>query len=208
MPRGNSRLVQWPQTPDYSECGCRWEKLFNWKSVKLLLYWCRDWATTIGASWGLQKDEGLNLHRLHIEPRSSPLSEAQSSDSGNPRGEGTKPEGSVDSCVWWGPTGWELQDGSQKQAGYEHNRDAVAVQGFGCLVVKGVFCGSASWDTAVTQILSPDLTHLTLVDLRPAKTYSLRMFATNGVGTSHSSNVLTITTKEAGRVESRRNGLI
>ncbi|XP_011609006.2 Down syndrome cell adhesion molecule-like protein 1 homolog [Takifugu rubripes] len=56
----------------------------------------------------------------------------------------------------------------------------------------------ASWDTAViTQILNPDLTHLTLVDLHPAKSYNLRMFATNSVGTSHSSNVLTITTKEA-----------
>lgn len=76
----------------------------------------------------------------------------------------------------------------------------------GCLVVKGVFCDSASWDTAViTQLLNPDLTHLTLVDLHPAKSYNLRMFATNSVGTSHSSNVLTITTKEAGRVESVGN---
>lgn len=56
----------------------------------------------------------------------------------------------------------------------------------------------ASWDTAaITQVLNPELTQLTLVDLRPAKTYDLRMFATNSLGTSHTSNVLTITTKEA-----------
>lgn len=56
----------------------------------------------------------------------------------------------------------------------------------------------ASWPTAlITEVSNPGLTQLTLVDLRPAKTYNLRMFATNSVGTSESSNVLTITTKEA-----------
>ncbi|XP_076595955.1 cell adhesion molecule DSCAM-like isoform X2 [Chaetodon auriga] len=56
----------------------------------------------------------------------------------------------------------------------------------------------ASWDTAVsTDVSNPELTQLTLVDLRPAKTYNLRMFATNSVGTSEASNVLTVTTKEA-----------
>ncbi|XP_074529504.1 uncharacterized protein LOC141793063 isoform X2 [Halichoeres trimaculatus] len=56
----------------------------------------------------------------------------------------------------------------------------------------------ASWDTAVrTEVYNPELTQLTLVDLRPAKTYNLRMFAVNSVGMSESSNVLTIMTKEA-----------
>ncbi|KAF7668701.1 hypothetical protein LDENG_00294720 [Lucifuga dentata] len=56
----------------------------------------------------------------------------------------------------------------------------------------------APWDTAVrTEGLNPELTEATLVDLRPAKSYNLRMFAINSVGMSESSNVLTITTKEA-----------
>ncbi|XP_045886031.1 Down syndrome cell adhesion molecule homolog isoform X2 [Micropterus dolomieu] len=56
----------------------------------------------------------------------------------------------------------------------------------------------ASWDTAITtQVSNPELTQLTLVDLRPAKSYNLRMFATNSVGMSEASNVLTVTTKEA-----------
>ncbi|XP_028445419.1 Down syndrome cell adhesion molecule-like protein 1 homolog isoform X1 [Perca flavescens] len=56
----------------------------------------------------------------------------------------------------------------------------------------------ASWDTAVTtEVSNPELTQLTLVDLRPAKTYNLRMFAINSVGMSEASNVLTVTTKEA-----------
>lgn len=55
----------------------------------------------------------------------------------------------------------------------------------------------APWDTAVrTEVYNPDLTQLTLVDLRPAKTYNLRMFAVNNVGMSEPSNVLTVTTKE------------
>ncbi|XP_054453528.1 cell adhesion molecule DSCAML1-like isoform X2 [Anoplopoma fimbria] len=56
----------------------------------------------------------------------------------------------------------------------------------------------ASWDTAVsTEVSDPELTQLTLVDLRPAKSFNLRMFAINSVGMSESSNVLTVTTKEA-----------
>lgn len=56
----------------------------------------------------------------------------------------------------------------------------------------------ASWDTAVrTEVYNPELTQVTLVDLRPSKTYNLRMFAVNSVGMSESSNVLTVTTKEA-----------
>ncbi|CAF92746.1 unnamed protein product [Tetraodon nigroviridis] len=40
----------------------------------------------------------------------------------------------------------------------------------------------ASWDTAViTEVMNPELTQLTLVDLRPAKTYNLRMFARNSL---------------------------
>ncbi|XP_075959574.1 uncharacterized protein LOC142962811 [Anarhichas minor] len=55
-----------------------------------------------------------------------------------------------------------------------------------------------SWDTAVsTEVSNPELTQLTLVELRPAKSYNLRMFAINSVGMSEASNVLTVTTKEA-----------
>lgn len=58
---------------------------------------------------------------------------------------------------------------------------------------------TASWDTAVsTDITNPELTQLTLVDLHPARTYDLRMFVSNCVGTSEASNVLTVTTDEAG----------
>ncbi|XP_026186823.1 Down syndrome cell adhesion molecule homolog [Mastacembelus armatus] len=56
----------------------------------------------------------------------------------------------------------------------------------------------ASWDTAVrTEVSNPALTQVTVVDLRPAKTYNLCMFAVNSVGMSEPSNVLTVTTKEA-----------
>lgn len=56
----------------------------------------------------------------------------------------------------------------------------------------------APWDTAIrTELYDPSLTQVTLVDLRPAKSYNLRMFAVNNVGISESSNVLTVTTKEA-----------
>ncbi|XP_018531275.1 cell adhesion molecule DSCAML1 [Lates calcarifer] len=56
----------------------------------------------------------------------------------------------------------------------------------------------ASWDTAVRTVVSnPELTQVTLVDLRPAKTYNLRVFVVNSVGMSEASNVLTVTTKEA-----------
>nr|XP_057919194.1 cell adhesion molecule DSCAM-like [Doryrhamphus excisus] len=54
------------------------------------------------------------------------------------------------------------------------------------------------WDAAVTtQVSNPDLTQITLVDLRPAKNYNLRMFAINSEGMSDASNVLTVTTNEA-----------
>lgn len=60
---------------------------------------------------------------------------------------------------------------------------------------------TALWSTSIKTILSnPHLTEVTLVDLSPAKTYNLRMFASNSMGISESSNVLTVTTKEAGRV--------
>ncbi|KAM8848043.1 uncharacterized protein ACB058_011819 isoform 2-T3 [Synchiropus picturatus] len=58
--------------------------------------------------------------------------------------------------------------------------------------------GQASWDTAVrTEVYSPEQTQLILVDLLPARSYSLRMFAANVVGTSGASNTLTFTTREA-----------
>ncbi|XP_053284748.1 cell adhesion molecule DSCAM isoform X1 [Pleuronectes platessa] len=55
-----------------------------------------------------------------------------------------------------------------------------------------------SWDTGVrTEISNPEVTQVTLVDLRPAKSYNIRMFVVNSIGMSEASNVLTITTKEA-----------
>ncbi|XP_077434250.1 uncharacterized protein LOC144059189 [Vanacampus margaritifer] len=56
----------------------------------------------------------------------------------------------------------------------------------------------ALWDAAVTTHMSnPNLTQVTLVDLRPTKFYNLRMFAINSLGMSDASNVLTIATEEA-----------
>ncbi|KAM9849760.1 cell adhesion molecule Dscam2-like [Aulostomus maculatus] len=56
----------------------------------------------------------------------------------------------------------------------------------------------ALWDTAVkTDLANADLTQVTLVDLRPAKSYNIRMFAVNSQGASNASNVLSFTTKEA-----------
>lgn len=56
----------------------------------------------------------------------------------------------------------------------------------------------ASWDTAKRNHLGQsNLTQVTLVDLRPAKTYNLRIFAVNSVGLSEPSNILIFTTKEA-----------
>ncbi|XP_047208637.1 Down syndrome cell adhesion molecule-like isoform X2 [Girardinichthys multiradiatus] len=56
----------------------------------------------------------------------------------------------------------------------------------------------ASWDTAkITEVAQTHLIQVTLVDLHPAKTYNLRMFAVNSVGMSEASNVLIFTTKEA-----------
>ncbi|KAK5897181.1 hypothetical protein CesoFtcFv8_010267 [Champsocephalus esox] len=48
-----------------------------------------------------------------------------------------------------------------------------------------------------TEVYNPELTQLTLAELRPAKAYDLCMFAINSVGRSDTSNVLTFTTKEA-----------
>ncbi|XP_041847147.1 Down syndrome cell adhesion molecule homolog isoform X2 [Melanotaenia boesemani] len=56
----------------------------------------------------------------------------------------------------------------------------------------------ALWDTAIRTVISqPQLTQVTLMDLHPAKTYNIRMFAVNSVGMSDASNALTLTTKEA-----------
>lgn len=52
-------------------------------------------------------------------------------------------------------------------------------------------------------MLSSSQTDLVLMDLHPAKTYNLRMFAANIVGRSGASNVVTLTTKEAGKATSR-----
>ncbi|CAI5651904.1 unnamed protein product [Oreochromis niloticus] len=54
------------------------------------------------------------------------------------------------------------------------------------------------WETKkTTELHDSSLTHVTLVDLSPSKTYNLRVFAINSMGMSETSNVLTITTKEA-----------
>lgn len=64
-------------------------------------------------------------------------------------------------------------------------------------------CHTALWNSAVTtRMTNPNLTQVTLVDLRPATYYSLRMFAINSQGISDASNVLTVATEEAGKVES------
>ena len=64
-----------------------------------------------------------------------------------------------------------------------------------------LFCCTVPWARAVrTEVSNPELTQVTLVDLRPAKSYNLRAFAVNSEGLSEASNVLTVTTKEAGRV--------
>lgn len=66
------------------------------------------------------------------------------------------------------------------------------------------FCCTAPWETKIsTDLHDPSLTQVTLMDLRPSKTYNLRVFAINSVGLSETSNVLTITTKEAGTVDYR-----
>ncbi|KAM4555886.1 uncharacterized protein PAE49_014808 [Odontesthes bonariensis] len=55
-----------------------------------------------------------------------------------------------------------------------------------------------SWDSAIrTEMSKPQLTQVTLVDLRPAMIYNIQMFSVNSVGNSEGSNVLTLTTKEA-----------
>lgn len=68
------------------------------------------------------------------------------------------------------------------------------------MILYSHFCPIASWDTAKrTEVAQAYLTQVTLVDLRPAKTYNLRIFAVNSVGLSEPSNILIFTTKEAGK---------
>lgn len=58
----------------------------------------------------------------------------------------------------------------------------------------------ASWDNTKTLVdFSANQTEATLIEMKPA-TYDIRMFAENSVGTSNASNVLTVTTGEAGVV--------
>lgn len=64
---------------------------------------------------------------------------------------------------------------------------------------------TVSWDTAKrTEVSNPgsSLNQLTVMDLHPAKTYHVRMFAANSVGRCGASNVLTVTTSEAGTATS------
>lgn len=59
------------------------------------------------------------------------------------------------------------------------------------------------WNSAKrSEVPGSSTTNLVLMDLRPVKTYNLRVFAVNSVGRSDDSNVLTYTTKEAGKAAS------
>ncbi|KAF7692719.1 Down syndrome cell adhesion molecule [Silurus meridionalis] len=57
---------------------------------------------------------------------------------------------------------------------------------------------SASWALSqTTKDVSPQLNQATIIELHPASTYNIRMFAKNQIGESRPSNELTITTDEA-----------
>lgn len=56
---------------------------------------------------------------------------------------------------------------------------------------------TGTWQS--TTIEHGELPQLTLLDLSPATTYKLRMFAMNSVGKSEVSNLLIVKTREAGR---------
>lgn len=59
---------------------------------------------------------------------------------------------------------------------------------------------TVSWNSAKrSEVLGSSQTDLILMDLHPAKTYNVRIFAANSVGRSNASNVLTFTTKDAGK---------
>lgn len=60
------------------------------------------------------------------------------------------------------------------------------------------FSSAASWDyTKAVVDFGPNQTEATIIEINPS-TYNLRMFAKSSVGKSKASNVLTITTGEAG----------
>ena len=62
-----------------------------------------------------------------------------------------------------------------------------------------VSCRTASWDTATTVKINNTLQpQVTLIDMRPYSSYDIRMFAVNSEGLSQASNVVTVTTREAG----------
>ncbi|XP_056457059.1 cell adhesion molecule DSCAM-like isoform X2 [Gadus chalcogrammus] len=57
---------------------------------------------------------------------------------------------------------------------------------------------TAPWEQALTtEGVSPSLTQVTLIDMRPNKAYTIRMFAVNSEGLSEPSNVVTVSTKES-----------
>uniref|UniRef100_A0A672PG70 DS cell adhesion molecule n=1 Tax=Sinocyclocheilus grahami TaxID=75366 RepID=A0A672PG70_SINGR len=57
---------------------------------------------------------------------------------------------------------------------------------------------SSSWASSqMTKDVSPQLNQATIIELHPASTYNIRMFAKNQIGESRPSNELTITTDEA-----------
>lgn len=53
----------------------------------------------------------------------------------------------------------------------------------------------------MTKDVSPQLNQATIIELHPASTYNIRMFAKNQIGESRPSNELTITTDEARECE-------
>ncbi|CAL8263851.1 unnamed protein product [Lota lota] len=57
---------------------------------------------------------------------------------------------------------------------------------------------TTSWDSALTtKGISPALTQVTLIDMRPNKGYNIRMFTINSQGLSKASNVVAVTTRES-----------
>lgn len=60
------------------------------------------------------------------------------------------------------------------------------------------FFPTAPWALSqTTKDVSPQLNQATIIELHPASTYNIRMFAKNQIGESRPSNELTITTDEA-----------
>lgn len=78
------------------------------------------------------------------------------------------------------------------------NNNSVSLRGL--VRVRCMCFPTASWDSTTTVVdFSSNQTNVTIIEVNPS-TYNIRMFAKNSLGTSKASNVLTITTEEAGIV--------